>query len=46
MIITKGQIIIINLYYEENKLNRQKCIVGLKRKKEWDGNVSWSIIQY
>ena len=43
-IITKGRIIIINLYYEENKRNKQKCMVGLRTKNEWGGDVSWSII--
>ena len=39
-IMTKGRIIIINLYHDENKLNRQKCMVSLKCKNEWGGNVS------
>ena len=39
-IITKEQIIIINLYYKENKLNRRKCMVGLKCKNVCGENVS------
>ena len=33
-IITKERIIIINLYNKEKKLNRRKCMVGVKCKNE------------